>query len=437
MQDHPSGSPCAGGETDSFSGVTDVRRPASTVADRALLAAGFLVVHVVLSVLCYAVAPNQPAGDVTGVYRFWVDYWHTTGVLVGIGTDWVYPIAALPPMLIAGILGDGPYLLVWLVMVAALDGVAMVLVARRGRGPAWWWLLCTLLIGPVAVSRIDGVALPIAVVGVLLLAERPAVASALLTVAAWVKVWPAAIVAAVLLTSRRVAATISAAALTSAVIIGLALIAGARGTVFSFVSAQATRGLQVEAPIALPWLWSAALGDPSVGVYYDTSILTYQLRGDGVNEVAALMTPVLAVGVVVITLLALLARLKKVAPAELLAVTALGYVSAVIALNKVGSPQYLTWYAAPVILGLLAAPARFRVPAVLVLVAAGLTQLIYPWFYGGVTTPTPWVIAILTVRNLLQLAVLVWCLVELRVLRPEPRLRTALPPPSWNVREPA
>jgi hypothetical protein len=421
--------------TDTVSVVTDARRPASSVRDRLLLAAGFLVVHVVLSVLCYSGAPNQPAGDVTGVYRFWIDYWHQTGSLVGIDTAWVYPIAALPPMVLASVFGDGPYLLVWLIMTAVLDGVALVLVARRGRGLAWWWLLCTLLIGPVAVSRIDGIALPIAVVGVLLLADRPAVAAVLLTVAAWVKVWPAAIVAAVLLTTKRLATTISAAALTSAAIIGLALLAGARGTVFSFVSAQATRGLQVEAPAALPWLWSAAFGDTGVGVYYDTSILTFQLRGDGVQAVAAAMTPVLGIGVLVVVLLALLARLRGAAPTEVLAVTALGFVSAVIALNKVGSPQYLTWYVAPVILGLLVAPRRFRTPAVLVLVAAGLTQLVYPWFYSGVTSPTPWVIGILTLRNGIELALLVWSLIELRILPAEQRLRSDTAPRIGTVRE--
>jgi hypothetical protein len=422
--------------TDTFSTVIEARRPASSVRDWVLLGVGFLVVHVVLSVLCYGIAPNQPAGDVTGVYRFWIDYWHQTGALVGIDTAWVYPIAALPPMLLASVFGDGPYLLLWLGMTTVLDGVAMVLVARRGRGLAWWWLLCTLLIGPVAISRIDGIALPIAVIGALLLAERPAVAAVLLTLAAWIKVWPAAIIAGVLLTTRRLATTISAAALTSAVIIGLALIAGARGTVFSFVSAQATRGLQVEAPVALPWLWSAALGDPTVGVYYDTSILTFQLRGSGVQAVAAAMTPVLAIGVLVVTLLALLARLRGVAPGEVLAITSLGYVSAVIALNKVGSPQYLTWYVAPVILGLLVSPARFRIPAVLVLVAAGLTQVIYPWFYGGVTSPTPWVIGVLTLRNLIQLALLVWCLIELRIVPPEPRLRTDPASRFGSVRAP-
>jgi hypothetical protein len=154
-----------------------------------------------------------------------------------------------------------------------------------------------------------------------------------------------------------------------------------------------------------------------------------------VQAVADAMTPVLAIGVLVITLLALLARLRRVAPTEVLAVTALGYVSAVIALNKVGSPQYLTWYVAPVILGLLVAPGRFRLPAVLVLVAALLTQLIYPWFYSGVTSPDVWVIGVLTVRNGIQLALLAWCLLELRILPPEPRLRTALTMPTGALRE--
>jgi hypothetical protein len=403
--------------------VTEARRPASSARDWTLLVIGFLVVHGVLTALCFGGAPNQPAGDVTGVYRFWIDYWHASGSLVGIDSSWVYPIGALPPIVLAGVFGDGAYLITWLVMVTLLDGVALVLVARRSRSLAWWWLGFTALLGPVALARLDGVALPIAVVGVVLLAERPAIATVLLTIAAWVKVWPAAIVAAVLLTGRRLANTVAAAAFTSAAVIGLALLAGARGTVFSFVSAQATRGLQVEAPAALPWLWSAALGDPDVGVYYDTGILTFQLRGAGVQAVAGAMTPVLAIGVVVVTVLALLARRRGAAPVEVLAVAALGYVGAVIALNKVGSPQYLTWYVAPVLLGLLVAPHRFRVPAVLALIAAGLTQVIYPWFYEGVTSPTPWVIAVLTLRNGIELALLAWSLIELRVLPTAPTFR--------------
>lgn len=396
--------------------------PARSIRDRVSLVVGFLLVHGVLGWLCFSDAPNQPAGDVTGVYRFWVDYWHTTGVLVGIGTDWVYPIAALPPMLLAGVFGDSAYLATWLVMVALLDAVAIMLLARRSRGLAWWWLAFALLLGPVGPSRIDAVALPFAVVAVLVISTRPVLATVLLTVAAWIKVWPAAMVVTAVLHGQRRALGIAAAALTSAAIVVLALIAGARGTVFSFVSAQATRGLQVEAPASLPWLWSAALGDPSASVYYDTGILTFQVRGDGVPAMIAVMTPVLAVGMVAVLGLGLIARLRGAPAQEVLAITSLGAVSALIALNKVGSPQYLTWYVAPILLGLLTVGARFRAPAVMALVAAGLTQLIYPWFYAGVTTPEPVMISVLTLRNGIEVALLVWSLLALRTVVAEARI---------------
>lgn len=408
-----------------------MHRSAASTRGWVLLAVAFVAVHVFLGWLD---SPNprpiQPAGDVTGAYRFWVDYWRSTGVLVGVNADWVYPIGALPPMLLAGIFGDGAYLNAWLVMVAILDGIATLLLARRDLRLAWWWLAFTLLLGPVALVRIDAIALPIAIVGVLHLAGRPGLAAVLLTVAAWVKVWPAAILAAVLVAARRVTGTITATAFTCAAIIGLALLAGSQGRVFSFITAQATRGLQVEAPAALPWLWSAALGDPTVGVYYDTGILTFQLRGAGVAAVAAAMTPVLAVGVLVVTLLALMARRRGAVPEEVLAITALGYVSALIALNKVGSPQYLTWYVAPVLLGLIAVGARFHFPAVVVLLTAGLTQLIYPWFYNRITSPDPVMIGVLTVRNVFELVLLGWCLLALRSARIPAPLPAVMPVPA-------
>jgi hypothetical protein len=377
------------------------------------LGAAFVLVHLVLGVVDVVDTAHQPAGDVTGVYRFWIDYWHQTGVLVGITTPWVYPIAALPPMIAADAFGDDGYLVTWLVMVTLLDAVALVLLARRSRALAWFPIACTALLGPVALVRIDAVALPIAILGVLAVATRPAVASALLTLAAWVKVWPAALVAAVLLTGRRTAAVVAAAALTSAGVIGLAVAFGARSSVFSFVTAQADRGLQIEAPVALPWLWSAAFGDGGVQIYYDTNLLTFQVRADGVAVVADLMTPVLVVGVLVIVAFALVARLRGGEPAEVLALTALALVAAVIALNKVGSPQYATWYVAPVLLGLLVSGRRFRVPAVLVLLITGLTQLVYPWLYGGVTGTQPIALAVLTVRDLLEVVLLGWALVAL------------------------
>ena len=53
-----------------------------------------------------------------------------------------------------------------------------------------------MLLGPIAVARIDSFTIPIAVIGMLLLATAPKVAGMLLTIAAWIKVWPAALIAA-------------------------------------------------------------------------------------------------------------------------------------------------------------------------------------------------------------------------------------------------
>ena len=153
-----------------------------------------------------------PFGDVIGAYRFWIDYWHQTGQLVGIDTPWVYPLLALVPMLAVSVAGDAAYGPAWVVLVTVLDIGALVLVARRSRKLAWWWVLFTACLGPVAIGRIDGVALPIAIAGVLAIGARPLLASVLLSVATWVKVWPAAIIAALLVAGRRTAAVITGVA---------------------------------------------------------------------------------------------------------------------------------------------------------------------------------------------------------------------------------
>jgi len=285
---------------------------------------------------------------------------------------------------------------------------------------AWWWVAVTACLGPVAVARIDSVATPIAVLGVLALATRPLLASVLFTVATWIKVWPAALLAALVIAGRRVATVVTGAAVTSAAIIGIAVALGARSNVFSFIAAQTGRGLQIEAPVTSLWLWDVAAGTPGATIYYDRDILTFQVTGDGVAQTAAAMTAVLAVGVLLVCGAGLLARLRGAPQADVIALTALGFVSAVIALNKVGSPQYLTWYVAPVLLG-LATTNRFRFPAVVVLVMAALTQAVYPWFYGEVTAALPWALVLLDLRNVLEIVLLAWAIGALLGSVPERR----------------
>ncbi|HEV7624074.1 MAG TPA: glycosyltransferase 87 family protein [Amnibacterium sp.] len=386
----------------------------------------FVLVHVLLGLVGLVpglVGPfgdPTPFGDVTGVYRFWIDSWHQQGQLVGIGTPWVYPLLALVPILAASVAGDGAYALLWVLLVSLLDAGALVLLIRRDLRLAWWWVVFTACLGPVAIGRIDAVALPVAIAGVLVLATRPTLAAVLLSIATWIKVWPAALLAAMLVAGRRAAAVITGVAFTTAVVVGIGVALGAGRNVFSFIGTQTGRGLQIEAPVTGLWLIDVVLGVPGASIYYDHDILTFQVTGRGVAATSHAMTAVLAIGVLAVVGLAIVARLRGARDDEVLALTALGLVSAFVALNKVGSPQYLTWYVAPVLLG-LATTRRFRVPAVLVLVMAVLTQAVYPWLYVLVIDAVPWMIGVLELRNLLELALLAWTMGALISARGAPR----------------
>jgi hypothetical protein len=398
-----------------------------------VLVGAFVLVHVLLALvglvpgLAGPFADPTPFGDVTGVYRVWIDSWHRQGGLVGIDTPWVYPLLAILPMMAASVGGDGGYALAWVLLVVLLDAAALVLLLRRNLRLAWWWVLFTACLGPVAIGRIDGVALPVAIAGVLALASRPTLAAVLLSIATWIKVWPAAMLAAMLVAGRRVAAVITGVALTSAAVIGVALALGGGRNVFSFVAAQTGRGLQLEAPVTGLWLIEVLFGVPGASIYYDRDILTFQVTGDGVQAMSQAMTAVLAIGVLAVIGSGLVARLRGADDGQVLALTALGLVSAFIALNKVGSPQYITWYAAPVLLG-LATTARFRFPAVLVLGIAVLTQVVYPWCYLLVIDATPWAIGVLELRNLLELVLLAWTVGALTGARPVPLEHPAVEP---------
>jgi hypothetical protein len=122
---------------------------------------------------------------------------------------------------------------------------------------------------------------------------------------------------------------------------------------------------------------------------------------------------VLAGGVALVLLLGLLARRRGADDRVVLALTAFGLVAALLALNKVGSPQYVTWYAAPVLLGLLVDPRRFAVPAIVVPVLAVLTQLVYPWAYFELVGGDRLLLAVLALRNALELVLLGWAVLQL------------------------
>jgi hypothetical protein len=246
------------------------------------------------------------------------------------------------------------------------------------------------------------VSVAVAIVALVWLSRRPRVAAVLLTVATWIKVWPAALIAALLIASRRRLRTLAIAVLTSAAVVAVPLALGAGGRLLSFVGTQDARGLQIESPAATLWLWGASLHDGWSRVVHERLLHTYQVTGPGSHAAAAALTPLLIVALAIVAALGVRATVRRgdgALPALMFAM-----VAALLLFDKVLSPQYVTWLAAPIVYGLMMQPRRFRAPALLALSAALLTQVVYPWGYPLIKRADPAMLAVLGVRNLLILA---------------------------------
>ena len=383
------------------------------VGSRAALWLAFAIVHGVLVWLNLA-ARGYPLGDVTGVYRVWAENAAAGYVRMGIDAPWVYPILAFAPMAASLAFGSEWYGQTWLAIVVLLDAAAFAILlgdrrlSRTRRIAAWWWVGFLALLGPIALGRLDAVTVPLALTGLLWAAGRPRVAATLLTIGAWVKVWPAALLASVVIASRKRWDVVTVAVALSVGILGVSLLAGSGLNALGFVAEQAGRGLQVEAPIAAAWLWQMVAGSRAVEIVYDREILTFQISGPGADAAAALTTPVMAVGVAVVLLLGIRAVRRGAAFGRLLPALALSFVVVLMLANKVGSPQFVTWLAAPIILGLVLGPRRFVVPAALAAAIALLTHVLYPYLYGWLLVAHPAFVLLVTVKAGLLLALLVW-----------------------------
>ena len=377
----------------------------------------FVAVHLVTAAAGW-VYPSQPMGDVVLVYEPWASSALGGGAIVGVTETWVYPQLALVPMLLAKglavplvpLLGvSGAYLVAWAVLVTALDAVAFgVLIGRAPSRPrrvaAWFWCGAILLLGPIAMYRIDAVTLPLAVVGGLWLASRPVVAAALLTAGAWIKIWPGALLLAAIVAVRaRFRMLLAAAAVTAGVIVVLLLL-GADTELFGFLTEQTGRGLQIEAVAATPFLWLAVSG--AARIEYSFEILTFQIVAPAADAVTAVLTPLMALAAVAVTAIGAVKALRGASFPRLFPPLALSLVAVLIVTNKVGSPQFQTWLIAPVALWIAFDGIRARVPALLVLTLCALTCLVYPLSYDALLRAELLPVLVITLRNILLLVLL-------------------------------
>ena len=383
----------------------------------ALVAASFLV-HL-WALTASKLFPDAISFGDLSLYDYWAFQVEQGAGVYGLATEWVYPALAFVPIWIAGAVNIFSYEISWLILVFTLNtAAALLLVTAPSRGKlfsgteaSWIFLAALFALGPVAVSRIDSVSAALAIFGLVAITKKTQVAATVFfTIAGWIKIWPIALFAALVSSFQNKLRAFAVAAAISAGVIGVGLVVG--GTkVFSFVFQQQDRGIQIESVIATPWMWLAKFG--SANLFFDEVILTNQVSGYFVEELASVSNLILFGALAITIFLAVSAVRSGRNLNEVFALASLTGVLDLIVFNKVGSPQFMIWVSVA-----LVALVYFKVQGAKTALVMGaailtLTQLIYPIFYIGLLGLETFPLVLLTLRNLLLIALLVWANIQL------------------------
>jgi hypothetical protein len=305
--------------------------------------------------------------------------------------------------------------------------VGVVIVNRVGPGraaaPLAGWFVFLGLLGPAGIARLDAVMMPLVVPALLYCASRPALASVLVTISAWIKVSGGAVIIPLLALVRTwreaLIRVVAPAGLTCmVVVVAQRLFGGTWENLATFVTAENTRGLQVEAVLATPVVLAHAAAGEAVAEY-NWELGTNETWGAGAET--AIQVSDLAMPAVVVMVGVMLWFARK-HPVDAMLVGSLAILTGLICAHKVGSPQFVAWIAPPILvaLALRRDTAFWGATGVGALVAAGLTGLLFPWGYMGfLNGEWPW-LALFTVRNVLLVAIFVAAAVKLVLLARRP-----------------
>ena len=389
----------------------------------------FSFVHAVFIFLAALFFINGNAFSDTEIYRVWAEVGFDSDRVAG-PSPWVYPILALIPMALAYLFGPAPFFFIWVLMIAALNTLAVGKLTHWGRKTsaipaALWWLGFTTLLAWLGFARVDGITAPVVLIALVIGVSNPFVTSVILSIATWTKVWPAAVVLALFTVVRQRVRVVAAGMLVTALVVALALGAGALPNLFDFLLQQGDRGMQLEATFSTPWLWMSVLGLGGAEMYMNQDINSMQVDGPGSALMSVLMQPLLVGAALLVAGLVFWALHtgKHNGGADrtaLLLFGSLALTTAFVVFNKVGSPQFMVWLAPPVAVGLTYQWKAWRVPATMLIGVGILTYLIYPLFYGPLSHNNPLMAGVLTGRNLLLVVLFVWSVRQLFILGRNP-----------------
>lgn len=353
------------------------------------------------------------------LYRKWAVYGWTYDQWVGRDFSWVYPQGAVLPISIAGAFGVKGFFTAWLAMTLILNLIAIIVISNRGRSlkglrAAWFWLAVLFVLSPVSLLRLEGITAPLAIIALAIILRRPIIASVLLAVAAWIKVWPAAIFLAIIGSGVRRKVAVWTAVVFSVAFIIVVWASGGITRILDFLTVQGGRNLQLEAVVASPWLWLSVEHVPGFEIYDNLSLATRELIGPGSAIVARLMTPLMVL--MALTLVVVMWRITRTRPTasfDVFLVGSLAIVLTMIVFNSVGSPQYMLWVAPVIAVGYAHKPAEWDRAARLFIGISILTSLIFPVFYMPLVNYSHFAALLLITRNVLVVVLFGWAVMRL------------------------
>jgi len=373
-------------------------------------------------------------GDVV-IYRGWANVM-THGSFPSSDPQWQYPPAAALVMLVPkaiAYVGIGYVNSFFLFALAADAAVFLLLLGQADRIAAetrraphlsgiWAWVLGILALGPIVLMRYDVIVTALAVGGMVATVKAAARRSperaekltwnlrgALTGLGAVVKVWPVVLLAGVP-GGRRGLRTLVSAVVGALVVCGL--LAAAMPGALSFLKHQSSRGIEVEAVFASPFMIASWLGYPIKTVHEDGN---FQLAGPGTGVVAsgAILLTLLGFGIV------LWWRVRRFHPDRwspaLMYDAGFTVLLVMVVTSRVLSPQYLIWLVGLAALCLAeSGPGRrgtvMATPARLVMCCTLVSQIEFPLLFGQVMHHGFWGTAVVAARNIVLLTATVLAL---------------------------
>ena len=351
--------------------------------------------------------PLQYGNDMTSdveLYEFWAED------IVDGGRPYTdvpvqYPPGLLPFILAPETTGDlSSYrtsLIGLMLLMDALGLIGLVLIANRhgsSLGP-WIWVVAIPLIGPLVYLRLDLVP-AVATLWAVERASRGAWAGA----GAWLglgvvaKLYPILLLPISFICSPERRRFVVGAVVVPALAL-LPFVLSPRGLVRNVLEYHAGRDVHIESTWGLLLLVSSKLGS-NVSLHFGAGSFNVLGPGSSGVRIAALVSVVLTVGLSAWFAGRVLLRGDTAGLADLMYAT----LAMSVALSTVFSPQFVLWLLASGAAALCSSNTSIRMPVLLLVPIAVLTQWLFPFAYGHLLAMDARGMLLLATRNLLVLA---------------------------------